>query len=216
MFKVIAMDARDQFEELRRLDTSTVDNGRFDPELIRLYGRVQRVVTQGRRLEGISQLKQDEKGIDACFELWLPALEDCERIEREFYLNPDVNWAVKRSLQDNARVFALGILAAIAAGLILAPNLSTLLGPHANSLCRLAAGITILMLLFPGPFVSVYYRAKVKLGDRIYMLKTAGKPSPRQRALTRSKVIEGYEGSETQEADALHQPAETADPVDYI
>jgi hypothetical protein len=94
IFKLKVKDAHDQFSELRKIDTSVLDNGEFDRSLIALYHQIKIKATDARRLEG--QSKDDSDSDIKAFALWEPVFNDCIRFEREFYGHPKLPWAKKK------------------------------------------------------------------------------------------------------------------------
>lgn len=124
IFKLAVKQAIDQFNELRKIDTSIIDNGQFDQKLLVLVDNIKRGAQQARLQEGNS--KQDELQAINAFDLWSPVYENCVILEKEYYLHPKVPWAQKKQKYGiwtdriiNAFIgFALGVLASIFASWI--------------------------------------------------------------------------------------------------
>jgi len=94
VFKIAVREARRQYDELRKLDTSAIDNGEYDRKLNVLLAEIQRGATEARRLEGNGK-KDDEESIKA-FDAWQPVFEACLRLEEEFFLHSALDWAKRR------------------------------------------------------------------------------------------------------------------------
>ena len=117
VFKLNVKMASDQFIELRKIDTSIIDNGDFDRQLIELYTRIRQGAKRAKAAEGKSVAGTPTA--DHAFTLWGPVFEDCVTLDKLFYQNQKVNWARKRQRanvwSDRALSFVLGILASIVA-----------------------------------------------------------------------------------------------------
>jgi hypothetical protein len=85
VFKINVREARRQYDELRKLDTSVIDNGEFDKKLNALFSKISDGAVEARSLEG----KGDTSGIFGC---WYSVLTDCLRLDREFFHHPAVDW----------------------------------------------------------------------------------------------------------------------------
>ena len=116
VFKIKVRDASIQFEELRKIDTSILDNGEFDRNLIALYHKIKMAATEARRLEG--QTKNDDDSSIKAFDLWQPVFDDCVKLEQEFYNHSKLNWAKKRMFFLRRKDFWIGAITALIIGLI--------------------------------------------------------------------------------------------------
>jgi hypothetical protein len=94
IFKLALVDAVRQYGELRKIDTSAIDNGSFDQQLNRLFSELKRGATEARRLEG--DTRGDGNGPIRAFDRWQPIYAQCLRIEDEFYSHPALDWAKRR------------------------------------------------------------------------------------------------------------------------
>lgn len=120
IFKLAVKDAIDQFNELRKVDTSIIDNGDYDQRLLRLYREIHEGATSARRNEG--DCRNDDASAIKAFEMWEPVYGNCVRLTTEFYQHKHVNWA-KKIQKHGAWVergigFVLGIVASIIASAI--------------------------------------------------------------------------------------------------
>ncbi len=115
-FKIVVRDALDKYQELKGIDTSIIDNGRFDGDMRRLVHRIREGATRARLAEGNSR---DCQRWHEAYELWEPVYVDCIHLEEQFYLSPKVEWARKkqtrRRWRDIGIAFAVGVLASLAA-----------------------------------------------------------------------------------------------------
>ena len=117
VFKIKARDVGDQFAELRRLDTSIIDNGEFDGRMLALYNKIKTGAAQARRDEG--RPSSGPAARDAAFELWEPVFKDCVSFEKDFYFHHSVSWAKKRMAFYRRREFWItGVTAAVIGGLL--------------------------------------------------------------------------------------------------
>lgn len=94
IFKVAVREARRQFDELRKIDTSAIDNGEFDKRLLELFSLIRSGATQARSMEGNGQTTPD--GPIKAFEAWQPVYANCLRLEENFYHHKALDWAKRR------------------------------------------------------------------------------------------------------------------------
>lgn len=100
IFKLAVKKAVNQFEELRKVEISLIDNGSFEQELRKLFHAIQEGALTARTKEGAS-LADDEAAV-AAFDLWAPVYSLCVQLESEFYFSDKVLWA-KRVTADRHR-----------------------------------------------------------------------------------------------------------------
>ena len=117
IFKLRLKEAIKQFNELSRIDTSIIDEGRFDAELVQLYTEIRELATEARLREGEYRSVGEEEN---AFELWQPVLDKCITLEQDFFANPKVNWAKNRESNFTQKQFFLSIVASFITGLVLA------------------------------------------------------------------------------------------------
>jgi hypothetical protein len=119
IFKLAVKDAVGQFKELRRIDTSIINNGQYDRELIALYNRVRTGAITARLQEG--NIKEDGEAIKA-FDLWEPVYDDCVTLMKDFYFSDHVTWARKKQKRgiwwERVISFGLGVAASVIASVI--------------------------------------------------------------------------------------------------
>ncbi len=94
VFKIAVREARKQYDELRRIDTSAIDNGEFDRRLHALFSKIRGGATEARRLEGDG--KKDSDGPIKAFDAWQPVFQDCLLLEEQFFHHPALDWAKRR------------------------------------------------------------------------------------------------------------------------
>ncbi len=90
MFKLEMVDAMNQYRKLAEIDTSTIDNGRFDKKLHQMIARIRERAIQARQSEGQSAT------VSQAFDLWSSVYADCVALQKDFFLHPDVSWSRKR------------------------------------------------------------------------------------------------------------------------
>jgi len=110
-FKLVLKYVVDDYNDLRRVDTSLIDNGDFDRRMRGLVADVRQTATRARTSEG------DTAGQGAwgnAFLLWDDVFQKCEQLRREFILSEHVDWARRKqaALAWRRRVegFVIGIL----------------------------------------------------------------------------------------------------------
>lgn len=106
IFKIHVREARDQFDELRKIDTSIIDNGEFDRRLVELWHRIKARAQEARVREG--DPRKDAAQAVYAFSLWMPVYEDCITLDKDFYNCPKVDWARKKHLRNRRRDWIIG------------------------------------------------------------------------------------------------------------
>ena len=114
IFKIRLNEATSQFDKLRKIDTSIIDNGKFDNELVRLNHNMRTAATEARRREGDPKM-DDHDGAKA-FELWEPVYEMAVKLEKEFYCNEHLDWAKKKQRKYRLTTLVLSIIGSLIAG----------------------------------------------------------------------------------------------------
>ena len=120
IFKLAVKDAIGQFNELRKTDTSIIDNGDYDRRLLELHHRIREDARNARLGEGDS--RNDDGDVIKAFDLWAPVYADCVTLTKKFYFNANVGWAKKKQREGiwaERRVsFFVGVLTSIIASLL--------------------------------------------------------------------------------------------------
>jgi hypothetical protein len=106
IFKLTVKEAIDRAAELSSVDTSIIDNGRFDRELVALVARIKQSAMTARLQEG--DARKDDQAAILAFELWSPVYDDCVKLEKDFYLNEHVTWARKKERRGKWTERAIG------------------------------------------------------------------------------------------------------------
>jgi hypothetical protein len=113
-FKIILRETRDQYDELRQVDTSLIDNGKFEPKMLALFADIKEKAGKARLLEGDSRSSETW---DDAFDLWEEVYADCVRFEKDYFLSSKVEWAKKKQSQTSrkklAAAFLLGIITSL-------------------------------------------------------------------------------------------------------
>ncbi|BBU68000.1 hypothetical protein ICHIJ1_03800 [Fluviibacter phosphoraccumulans] len=94
IFKISVREARKKFDELRKLDTSDIDNGEYDRKLLALFAEIRSGATAARKLEGNGNADPD--GPIKAFDAWQPVYANCLRLETEFYHHAALDWSKRR------------------------------------------------------------------------------------------------------------------------
>jgi hypothetical protein len=97
IFKLQVKEATKQYNELRKIDTSSLDNGEFDNRLMKLYNDIKASAKEARKSEGDKRFDTDEQ-VHA-FDLWQPVFDMCVTFEEQFYNHPKLDWA--RDVDEN-------------------------------------------------------------------------------------------------------------------
>lgn len=99
-FKIAARESAKQYNELRSLDTSTIDNGDFDVEMHNLRADIRDDAIEARRMEGEKSHEEDPGPV---FERWKSVYVMCQRFEENFYRSRKVHWSKKRGILRHIR-----------------------------------------------------------------------------------------------------------------
>lgn len=120
IFKLKVRETIDQYNEIRKLDTSLIDNGEFDRQMRKLIDRIKKGATEARRFEGLHKFdlyKQAE-----AFDLWEPVYADCVTFNVDFYLNKNLDWARRKGFQLSTKKFLFSLfVTAITGGFLKDP-----------------------------------------------------------------------------------------------
>lgn len=112
--KIILRRTVDDYNELRkRTDTSLIDNGEFDRNMRSLIAEIRREGQEARLVEGVP-----ESGWDRAFEAWDGVHEKCVTFRNDFYLNPKLDWAQRKTQLFNWRRRGEGVLIGLATSLV--------------------------------------------------------------------------------------------------
>jgi hypothetical protein len=118
-FKIFVKEARDQYDALRNVDTSIIDCGEYERQMLRLFAEIKCGAALARAAEGDTR---DPDTWHTAFELWEPVYQNCVRFEKEFFLNPKVEWARRKTAwrpwRNRLEGLIVGILGSLAAAVI--------------------------------------------------------------------------------------------------
>ncbi len=110
-FKIVYRETWKHYKELRRIDTSIIDNGKFDSELIHTFQKIRLQAIEARKTEGNSR---DEAIWYKAFDIWYEVYGNCVAFDREFYFSENVEWARKKQTKSNwfrrTEGFVLGLI----------------------------------------------------------------------------------------------------------
>ena len=111
IFKLKVKEVREHYDELRKVDTSVLDNGKFDGEMRQLFSEIKQGATEARQFEGISK-GEDNAPIQA-FDRWAPVYVKCQDFEEKFYRHPHLDWAKKKGFRLTFQKAALSLASAV-------------------------------------------------------------------------------------------------------
>lgn len=114
IFKLQVKRAIEQYKEIRKIDTSIIDNGDFDNKLMKLINDIKQEAKDARKREGDKRYDTDEKVL--AFEIWQPVFDKAVRFEKDFYEHPQLDWAKRKNRFYNFRTFLVSIIASVIAG----------------------------------------------------------------------------------------------------
>lgn len=115
-FKLIAARIADQYTELKKVDTSLIDNGEFDKDFKAAWFEIRDGTKQARLAEGDSI-----EDWHRAFDIWEPVYEKCTDFEQKFFRSPKIEWAKTKTRLRKWRdrwemcviTFLIGIIAAL-------------------------------------------------------------------------------------------------------
>ena len=116
-YKLLLKQTVDEYDELKRIDTSLIDNGSFDKQLRLLMSEIRADSVQARTSEG------DTAGADGwnkAFMLWGNVYQKMERFHKDFYMNSNVEWARRKTLAFSWKLRGEGFVIGFAASLLAA------------------------------------------------------------------------------------------------
>ena len=114
-FKIVVRETVDHHNEIRRIDTSIIDNGEFDRGMRQLISKIQTGAIAARQAEGDSR---DVNAWHRAYELWEPVYADCAQFDRNYYLNGKIEWARRKQSWKSWRLRGEGVIISVLAGLI--------------------------------------------------------------------------------------------------
>jgi hypothetical protein len=116
IFKLKAKDATDEYNELKRIDVSVIDNGDFERQMIDLYEEIRIGAINARSGEGQAGQETD-LGVPA-FDLWAPVYAKCVEFHDRFYTHKKIEWARKKHQVRTFRQRALDVLIGFGVGVV--------------------------------------------------------------------------------------------------
>ncbi len=116
VYKIYFRDSLDMYEELKRIDTSAIDNGEFDYKVKHLIDSIRKNATEARRLEGDKSQDTAEKVL--AFDRWQLVARECQEFRNSFYLHHAIPWAKRKNKKRDWTLFGLGIFTSILCGVV--------------------------------------------------------------------------------------------------
>ena len=114
-YKLLLKHAVDDYDELRKIDTSLINNGNYDRELRQLMAKIADDAITARTAEG------DTGGPDGwsrAFALWNIVYQQIETFHRKFYLSPHVDWARSKTVEFTVQRRWEGVWIGVASGIV--------------------------------------------------------------------------------------------------
>jgi len=134
IFKIQVKIATDQFKEIRKIDTSIIDNGQFKNKLIQLYHEIQTGARKARKEEG--DRRHDKDGYVKAFDLWEPVYKKAIELQEDYYYNENIEWAKtienKKFFSTNIKTFLISLVASFIAGILSSNFIIKSLNPILN------------------------------------------------------------------------------------
>ena len=119
-YKLLLKQTVDEYDELKRLDTGLIDNGDYDRRLRLLMSEIREDSVMARVSEGDTA---HANGWNKAFSLWGAVYQKIERFHKDFYLNPNVDWASRKTEEFTGRrrreMFWIGVASGVTASAIL-------------------------------------------------------------------------------------------------
>jgi hypothetical protein len=114
-YKIILRQATDHYKELKKTDTSIIDNGHFDQGMHALRAEIVRLSIEARTCEGDAR---DEKNWHTAFDGWQKVYVLCKRFEKDFFLNKNVEWARKKNRRKSVIQYLAGVATGVVSGIL--------------------------------------------------------------------------------------------------
>jgi hypothetical protein len=156
IFKVRAKQTLDHYDELKKLDTSLLDNGHFETNMRRLIHEIREGTREARRHEGFTS--NDAEGSVEAFGRWQPVYDLCSQFDAKFYRHSHLDWARKKARKLTFKKFLVGLILAAIAGAVLNDPLTNFLKWGVHQVCVRAhlekwdpTGVTPAPTLTPPP-----------------------------------------------------------------
>jgi hypothetical protein len=110
IFKLRVKETVEHHSELRKIDLSIIDNGKFEIKMRDLIHEIREGAKAARHQEGYTA--NDADGFVAAFDHWEPVYENCVHFDRDFYRCKHVDWAKKKGFKISLKKFILGVITA--------------------------------------------------------------------------------------------------------
>jgi hypothetical protein len=114
-YKLLLKQTVDDYDDIKRIDTSLIDNGNFDERLRILMSEIRADSVEARDSEG------DTGGVDGwnkAFALWGAVYQKMEKFHRDFYLNPNIEWARTKTSDFTSKRRWEGFWIGVASGVV--------------------------------------------------------------------------------------------------
>ena len=117
IFKLEVKKVADNYRDLRRIDTSVLDNGDFDRDMVRVLNEIRSGAATARTLEGDTKSDDHSQMIKA-FEHWFPVYDKCVEFQKRFFLHPRFDWARRNGFWKRTKELWWAILFGFVTGVL--------------------------------------------------------------------------------------------------
>ena len=122
-YKLILKWTKDHYDELmesKRVNINIIDNGKFRSNLITLWDDIRKSAIEARLAEGDARSSDDLQGDGwhHAFDLWKDVYVNCQTLNNDYYLSPNVEWAREKTQKERWRDYLFGAAGAIFFGLV--------------------------------------------------------------------------------------------------
>lgn len=142
IFKLKVKEAREQYDQLLKIDTSLLDNGQFDAAFHSSWSDIKKSAIESRRLEGKTE---DDDSVPA-FDMWEDVYLKCLAFEKECFNHPGIEWANRKA----SRQLILTRISGLFCGAMLSYVVWCLqsVGNHWNWVGHALLALTVLSVVF--------------------------------------------------------------------
>lgn len=131
IFKLKVKRTLDNYEYLKKINVSLIDNGDFEKRLHLLVSGIKKGTKKARILEG--KTGNDPDYPVKAFEHWIPVYEKCLEFEADYFNHPHLHWAKRKGVTLFWKRILLSSIVSFFLGWVLKPALVSLV----NWICGL-------------------------------------------------------------------------------
>ena len=123
IFKLEVKGTVDRYKELQLIDTSIIDNGDLNREMVPLFNEIRAGAASARENEGDAR-SDDHAQMIVAFDLWTPVYTKCIQFRKRFYLHPRLDWAKRKGFWKRVKefvwAFVIGFVSGVCSSLLVA------------------------------------------------------------------------------------------------